>query len=244
MADIRAFANLYFDKDFECYQHLLADLTITDDLVTTQCPAMEIALPDPAAVTALYEYCSTTAKDQFKRIETSNLWHYWYTPPRSQKWSVIHCKAAGDYLLDVNGAVVPNPLDLTLDRTLIAKCQAVFGQWWDSVRDLKLMKLEPGGWCNPHRDRHSEEFGICYFWIPLHEFSQRCLKIFPLGWLQHKVGNMYLFHQSRLPHAVQHTQDFDRYVMVGRFLPTLIPKEIMSIYAEKKHAYRDIFITV
>lgn len=242
MQDVKAFAKEYFARDFADYQHLLLDLVITDDLVTTQCPAMEIPLPYPLALETLYQYCAGTATDQFKRIETSKLWHYWYTPPRSEKWSVIHCKAAGDFLMDVNANIVPNPLDLTHDDLLLDLCQKVFGDWWASIRDLKLMKLEPGGWCNPHRDRHSEEFGICYFWIPMHEFPQRCLKIFPLGWLQQRVGNMYLFHQSRLPHAVQHTQDFDRYVMVGRFFPELVPPEIMDTYLKKKHQYRDFFL--
>lgn len=238
---IRTFATEYFKTNFMPYRYLLDDLKITDDLVTTECPAFEVPLQNKQGIDDLYQYCSTVIPDKFRTIDTAKLFHHWYTLPRADKWNVIHCKGEGDYLVDTNGKTTLNPLHIIDDNTAINLCKDIFNHWWSAVRDLRIMRLEPGGWCNPHRDRHQEEFGVCYFWIPLHEFSQQCMKIFPLGWLQHQVGSMYCFHQSKLPHAVQHNENFQRYVMVGRFHPDRVPQEIVDIYNNKKHKYLELF---
>ena len=238
---IRNFATQYFETDFTPYRYLLNDLKITNDLVTTECPAFEVPLSNKQAIDDLYQYCSTVIPAQFRTIDTAKLFNHWYTLPRAEKWDVIHCKGEGDYLVDTNGNTTLNPLNITNDSIVIELCKTIFNDWWPAVRDLRIMRLEPGGWCNPHRDQHHEEFGVCYFWIPLHEFSQQCMKIFPLGWLQHQVGSMYCFHQSRLPHAVQHNENFRRYVMVGRFHPDRVPQEVVDIYQDKKHKYLELF---
>jgi hypothetical protein len=238
---ISTFATEYFETDFTSYRYLLDDLKITDNLVTTECPVVEIPLQNKQGIDNLYQYCSTVIPDKFRTVDTSKLFNHWYTLPRSEKWNVIHCKGEKDFFVDTNGKTILNPLHITDDNTVINFCKDIFGNWWDAVRDVRILRLGPEGWCNPHRDQHQKEYGLCYFWIPLHEFSQQCMKIFPLGWLQHHVGSMYCFHQSRFPHAVQHNENFYRYVMIGRFHPDRVPQEIVKIYNNKKHKYLELF---
>lgn len=79
---------------------------------------------------------------------------------------------------------------------------------------LMVDTLEPDGWIHPHRDQGTNS-PLGYAWIPLHDFPP-CLKIWPVGMVQHQVGDIYLLANTRFAHSVINSQDLRRHVAVVR----------------------------
>jgi hypothetical protein len=127
------------------------------------------------------------------------------------------------------------------ESQVIELCKGIFGTWWDRLEKIRILRLAPGGWCTPHKDVLGTKYGLCNFWMPLHKFSHKGFKIFPLGFLQHQVGSLYLFEQTKYPHAIQQLNSDHRYVIVGKFDPNSPPPEIVDCYQSNKHDYMKLF---
>lgn len=234
----RAFTTQFLNADFSPFGHLLKDLQITDLLATTQCPAVEVQNLDLATLDSLHDRCQTITA-RFRENPTGARFRHWYNMPRSQGWQMMSVVGVQDYLRDDRGA--KTDLEVPgVDDEIKRSCQALFGPWWDDLIMLNIMKLEPDGWINPHVDG-AENYGLNYFWIPLHAFPHNCMKVFPLGWLRHTLGSLYLFNQSKYPHALQNTTDQSRYVLVGRFDPDRVPGDITQAYLQKKQDFLSVF---
>lgn len=82
---------------------------------------------------------------------------------------------------------------------------------------LSIKKLKPHGWLQPHKDHiHNNMQKFNYFWMPLNDSSEN-LKIWPHGYVKHKTGKIYLFNNTGYVHSVLNRENFDRYVLLGRF---------------------------
>lgn len=244
----KVFADQYFDLDFSKFHYLLDNIKITDNIVTTQCPAVEVGGLDLAAIEQLYNFCKTDIDSDFHPLESSNLFGKWYLDPRSEGWTVVNIKNRNqiDSFRDSNDVYVEVPLEKIRNNSkelmVTELCQNIFGHWWDNLEKLRILRLAPGGWCTPHKDVLGTKYGLCNFWMPLHEFSTKGFKIFPLGFLKHRVGSLYLFEQSKYPHAIQQLEPEYRYVIVGKFKPESIPDEIVNAYNNNKFNYMNLFL--
>jgi hypothetical protein len=68
------------------------------------------------------------------------------------------------------------------------------------------------------------------------------MKVFPLGWLRHELGFMYLFNQYRYPHAIINNTDQDRLVMAGKFCKDKVPVSVLQRFHANKKTYLDHWI--
>lgn len=230
-----AFTQQFFDMDFESYQYLLDDLIDGDHPATCDLPVVPIEGFDLDALDRIYQYCRSVCSGDFKTVKSQIMYSDWCFQPRSQGWTEIVIKAqpmsmkGRDSNLDYN-------LEADADNHLVELCRQLFPDWWDRFFSLKIMKMAPDGWANPHRDIYVDNFRLCNFWMPLHDFSTT-LKVFPMGWLAHRLGNMYLFNQRRFPHAVKNSEQEDRIVLIGKFYQDLVPQQIVEQFLinKKKH---------
>ena len=191
----------------------------------------------------LYRLFTIKYKDRFLPVPTASVDSDWFRQPRSSTWQEIALIQKQDLIIrSHDNRLTTRPVHATLDDAEIQEALVdLFPHWWNSILSLRCFRLNPDGWVNPHRDLHDVSYGLCHFWLPLHNFSKPALKIFPLGWLIHEFGNLYLFNQSRFPHAVLNQESQARLVLIGKFDPDMIPTDLLQHYRETKITYRDLF---
>lgn len=143
--------------------------------------------------------------------------NHWYTQPRSWGWSDITVIDLSEiYVHDIQGkinhAVSQGSEDVpTWFRD---RCSRYFADRGVTLTGLKVKRLEPGGWINPHRDLLNLDRPLEYFWMPLDQYRDG-VKIFPYGEMRVKFGEMALFNNKTFPHAVWHRGNTARYVFSG-----------------------------
>lgn len=82
---------------------------------------------------------------------------------------------------------------------------------WADVKSLKS-----GGWIQPHRDPKITGTSMMeYFWLPLNDCTSN-FKFWPVGYLAHKKGHLYLANNQTWLHSVWNSDPWTRYVLVGR----------------------------
>jgi hypothetical protein len=227
----------YFDMDFSKFKHLLESLNVTNDLQSTDCPVVEVNGLNVIAINNLLTYCKNNFEKHFIPVEDISVPQKWYSSQRSHGWTTVTIR---DQRPTSNDSYLTK--QVLHDDTALKYGQDIFGSWWNCIDKLRILCLDSSGWCFPHCDIRTDiEYGLCNFWIPLHEFPSNGFKIFPLGFLQHRVGSMYLFNQSKFPHAIRNIEIEKRYVLVGKFSPTSIPGDIHQIYQRKKFSYGSLF---
>jgi hypothetical protein len=232
----------FLDLNFAPYKNLVDDILITDDLHTTKIPMFDISL-DKDILEKIYNFARKI--DHKFNPAPHHTWFKlgWADQPRSHNWHEITIKQAPSWLKH-RVAVDEPPVERTAHILGDAELEQLFDQLFaplgQKITNLRIIKLEANGWIAPHMDVWEREFGLCYFWIPLHEFPP-CLKLFPWGWLQHKLGKMYLFNQSSYVHAVRNTTDQTRLVITGRFLPSDVSPLMLEQYLKSKETFRDLF---
>lgn len=94
---------------------------------------------------------------------------------------------------------------------------------------LMILKLDVGGWIQPHRDtkvdpNHST---INYFWMPLQETTQG-VKTYPYGYADSKVGSLYLFDQQNYVHSAINNLPIPRFVAWGKIDYQKISKDVQQ----------------
>lgn len=233
----------FLHADFEAYKNQFDWIKITDDLQTTQVPAVPVKL-DTHLLEQIYTQAQISDQD-FQPTVTGSLFRAWYRQPRSAGWYELTIKESQQpyqfgLAHDHTQSVARPQSRITKNSQLLEMSMQLFADLDIQLESIRIMKLEPQGWIRPHRDRTRVCYGLCYFWIPLHEFAP-CLKIFPHGWLQHELGNMYLFNQNSYVHAAVNQSNQDRYVMIGRFDPAHVPGTLLNQYHDFKHKFRTIW---
>lgn len=233
----------FFETDFDIYKDQYNNIKITNDLRTTEIPAVPIEL-NQDLLREIYNQACINDKD-FQPIATGSLFNSWHSQPRSSGWFELTIK---EYEQHHEFSLEHDPSqsferprsNVTKNVKLLETASQLFDELDIKVRSIRIMKLEPGGWVRPHIDRTSNVYGLAYAWIPLHEFSP-CLKIFPYGWLQHRFGNMYLFNQNSYVHAVINQSNENRYVIAGRFDPDYMSSILIDRYHDFKHDFLSVW---
>lgn len=191
--------------------------TDASDLRHSSIPAIEVPINQSAQIHRIYNRC-LQLKNRFSDISTGQFFNHWYTRPRSQGWKelcVLYKQVGMRDTVDPTKIHYRENLFPANDMELEQLCTDLFKAAGISVEQITILKLEPNGWINPHKDNVDIPVGLGYFWMPLHEFDP-VLKVFPYGWLNHQLGNLYLFNHCRYVHAVCNDMEHDRLVMIGR----------------------------
>ena len=237
LTPITQYTSKFLSSDFTNYINQFVEINITDLLHTTKIPAMPVSGLVAPLLTQIYNLAVSNTIE-FQNTISGSLFNNWYSQPRSSGWSelaIIESVQRYRYqLLHDRLQTIDKPdSTVTKNQRLKNLCQDLLTPLNIKIQSLRLMKLQPQGWVRPHIDRSNFVNGLCYFWIPLHDFNP-CLKVFPFGWLQHQFGNMYLFNQNSYIHAVHNDTDQDRYVMIGRFDPMHVPEQLLTQYENFK----------
>lgn len=143
----------------------------------------------------------------------------WYFTPHSEGWE--QCLVLGKNLEtisllpepeNINNAVFYEP---TLHQELLVDVRKQMDALGISLKRLQVLALNPGGYVQPHQDPKKIEVPrLSYFWIPLHD-SSSSLKIWPMGYVNHRAGSIYLFNNNTWVHSVVNRDQEIRYVMSG-----------------------------
>lgn len=234
------FTQKFLDMDFSAYRYLLAEIQDNDDPLLCDFPAVPIPGFDIQVIQQIEHYCRNKASELFGPLNTQSMFKDWCYLPRSWGWEDITIKSS-PMTLRARDKTVSWTSDPTADQIIIDFVHALFAGWWDKFFSIKIIRLRPGGWANPHRDIFSDDYKLTNFWMPLHQFSKG-IKVFPLGWLVHQVGTMYLFNQHRYPHAIINTTDKDRLVMTGKFIKNQMPDSMVDCFRINKKHYLNHWI--
>ncbi len=143
--------------------------------------------------------------------------NHWYTEKRSWGWSDITVIDMPDiYVHDTQGSInhAVSQGSVDVPTWFSDQCRGYFADGGVALRGLKIKRLEPGGWINPHRDLLNLDRPLEYFWMPLDQYHDG-VKIFPYGEMRVKFGEMALLNNKNFPHAVWHRENTPRYVFAG-----------------------------
>jgi hypothetical protein len=244
MEKINTYTQEFLSSNFAQYLEKFDNVTVTDNLPTTRIPALQIPGLNLQLLKQIYCHCIEHPSEFQLNVASKSL-NEWYNQPLSAGWyentiidniGPIRLRS----LHDQKKIIVRPDSAVSSDKKLIDMCTRVLEPLGVSIQFLRIMKLNAGGWIRPHQDFTDIDYGLCYFWIPLHEFPV-CMKVFPFGWLQHQYGNMCLFNSGAYVHAVHNHTQQDRYVMIGRFDPAHVPESLLIYYNDKKHDFLNIW---
>lgn len=84
-----------------------------------------------------------------------------------------------------------------------------------SIYSMKIARLDPGGYLEPHKDTLMSPETMTHVWIPINPAPDN-LKIWPLGLVSHKVGAAYLLNNQSFMHAIANTGSEPRYVVTAK----------------------------
>jgi len=93
---------------------------------------------------------------------------------------------------------------------------------------LKLARLDPGGYLEPHKDAFQDSDCLSHVWIPIHS-SEAELKIYPWGKLPHRVGCAYLLNNQSFIHSIVNTSTQPRFVATMRLIVDTVPENIWNL---------------
>jgi hypothetical protein len=240
------FTQHFFDMDFTPYQNLLQNIKDSEHPASCDLPMVPSHGFDVEILNKIYRHCKTTLFDKFSTIAASENFNEWCYLPKSWGWNELPVKVKNLNIKknwdDNADTKVEISRKISADEILTSNFVDLFSQTvWESIEQLIVLRLSPGGWVHPHRDTFLEKYKLCHFWMPLHKF-EKGIKIFPMGWLKHEVGSMYLFNQGRYPHAIINTSNIDRYVVVGKFNKKTLPTRVVEMFQRNKKKYLEHWI--
>jgi len=157
--------------------------------------------------------------EQIRRTEKITIGDSWFYSSHIEGWKQL--PIYGEMYTMKKIIQSGNNLDLYEDfKKLLWKPNIYFGKYLlpqleklgCAIKRLVIDSLETNGWVRPHQDSDQGR-PLTHAWIPLHNFDP-CLKIWPYGFLKHKLGNIYLLANSKFPHSVINTMPYRRYVAI------------------------------
>jgi hypothetical protein len=93
---------------------------------------------------------------------------------------------------------------------------------------MKLARLDPGGYLEPHKDTFHDTDTMIHTWIPLHP-AENNLRVYPYGTLHHRVGCIYLLNNQAMIHSIANTSDQPRYVVTMRLEKQTLPDNVWQM---------------
>lgn len=228
----------YINSDFSSYDKN-HHIEITDSLKTTKVPCVEIPSLDLTLLEKIHKAVDTHSLE-FRPLTSSNVYTEWYKDPNSHLWKALPLTLNKfDEVRNHDGTIMKRPNNVEVEHEyLLEMCKELLKDV--PFTQLKFHVVEPGGWIQPHCDPKKVD-AMRWLWTPLHDFPP-CLKVFPFGWLQHKLGNMYLFNNARYVHAVVNNTNKPRYTLHIGIDFENTPDSIMNKYNANKDSWRELFV--
>ena len=96
-----------------------------------------------------------------------------------------------------------------------------------SIYSMKIARLDPGGYLEPHKDTLVSDLTMTHLWIPLNQTANN-LKIWPYGMVQHQVGSVYLLNNQSFVHAIANFDQQPRYVITAKLDPEKTSAELVA----------------
>lgn len=234
---MNALTKQFFQADFPGWQPRQDFDTVWQSFWTTrEIPILELDLGvDPATLLAWAKknddrFVSAWNASQIEQ-QAQNSGRAWYKQPSRHGQQDL--QLSGTYpqrrkLLDNSAAVeldsqhrhihtdAPQDLRIQLEQ-----------MGFDGIYGLKIAKLEPGGYLEPHKDPLMMSDTMIHIWIPLHS-SQANLKIWPSGLLHHQVGSVYMLNNQSFVHSIANFDTEPRYVVLAKIDPTKTSAELVA----------------
>jgi hypothetical protein len=148
----------------------------------------------------------------------------WYTPEHANGWSALYVLGEPPVFKELIGSqAIPKITPELHSEAAVDLLQQI--QDRDIVvTKLEILKLDPGGWIQPHQDKkYNSSVTMNRVWMPLHNFAP-CLKIYPSGYVPHNLGQGYVLNNENFMHSVINQESKSRYVAIWSFDHTVLPK--------------------
>ena len=162
----------------------------------------------------------------FAEKKNKDLGFEWFTSAASRGWTNLPVIGTTDKYKEIvpdNSSVIYQSTFNSLPDS-VPDLQLFLNQIGLSISRLDVLRLEPGGFLQPHMDlKPDSSSSMNYLWIPLHDFPP-CFKIYPSGYLHHRKGNFYIVNITNFMHSVVNNTDQPRYVAVLFFDHEKIPE--------------------
>lgn len=226
----------FFQADFPGWQPRLSfDQVWADFWTTREIPIVELNLGVDTA--------SSCQWIQDNKQKFAQAWHQtqydqhwrelgqdWFRLPHSQgRWDL---QITGQYpqrrkLLD-SGAWQEFDHQLrVMHEDAVPDLRAQLAQHGMSIYSMKIARLDPGGYLEPHKDTLTSKQTMTHVWIPLNPAVDN-LKIWPWGMLRHQVGAVYLLNNQSFMHAIANTGAEPRYVVTAKLDPEKTSPELVA----------------
>lgn len=230
----------FVEMDFSPYEHLGDELLENSD-GNNDVPMVEIPGLNKDILEQLYQH-AVKNDSNFERKFVTTRFDSWENIDHSDQWTQFVIQHQENWNLSgFVGAITNTPPDPVGDTSdIISAVNALFDDLDLTVSNARFAKLAPNGWLNPHIDLFDKDPGISYFWIPLHEHIPT-IKIFPWGWSESKLGNMYLFNYSKYVHSAINFGNTTRYILQGRFDMNKCGDQLLKLYQLHRDNFRQAF---
>lgn len=142
----------------------------------------------------------------------------WFTQPHSQgRWDL---QITGSYpqrkkLLDNEPWTEFDHQQRIMHEDAVPDLKSQLSALGFAVYSMKIARLDPGGYLEPHRDALISAETMTHLWIPLNSAAAN-LKIWPWGLLEHRMGSVYLLNNQSFVHAIANRGTDPRYVVTAK----------------------------
>lgn len=216
----------------------IGNLKITNEAVNNKVPVVKIDGLDLTLLSEIY-HSAVNLKNNFSPLSNNDIYNEWYHQRRAQGWKELQLKEDNTVAVKslISNDEIQRPTrSIYNDKNLLSLCNQLLKKISNTA--IKIQMVEAGGWIQPHRDIKVKR-GLRHLWIPLHDFPC-CLKIYPFGWLQHKLGSMYLINNADYVHAVHNNTDFDRFILMVK-IDSNNPPQIVRKALNTCNNYKKLF---
>jgi hypothetical protein len=219
----------FLQADFSCYQHLTPKILPCDHMPNSMMPALPVDGFDIDIVNCIFDRAKFLS-DSFLVKSSQTNQDKWFAEKRSQVWHELQIIPHDyGYINHHDGSknFSTTLADTFEDQTIKDIVKKLFHKREFPIVHAQIFRLGKDGWIAPHMDTMTDNIGLGYFWMPLHQFPP-CIKVFPWGWLNHQVGNLYMLNNSKYVHAVKNQLLEDRLVLIGRLDISKTPKWLIE----------------
>lgn len=146
------------------------------------------------------------------------LGHDWFRQPHSQgRWDL---QITGQYpqrkkLLDHQPWNEFDHQQRVMHEDAVPDLRSQLEQRGLAIYSMKIARLDPGGYLEPHKDALISPETMTHLWIPLNP-AENNLKIWPWGMVEHRVGSVYLLNNQSFMHAIANRGTDARYVVTAK----------------------------
>lgn len=159
-----------------------------------------------------------------------NLGQSWFKQPHSEgRWDL---QITGTYpqrrkLLDNQPWTEFDHEQRTMHEDAVPDLKQQLGDLGFAIYSMKIARLDPGGYLEPHKDALMNPETMTHLWIPLNSAAAN-LKIWPWGMLEHRMGAVYMLNNQSFVHAIANCGSEPRYVVTAKLDPKKTNPELVA----------------